>query len=73
MKWLLTVSKDMSKARLREVLEPSGVTISDSVAMIPMDDGDVVVEVEGPADLPQRVKGTPGVKEVHPSSEMTLY
>ena len=74
MKWLVTVSERTSLSRLRELLEPSGATIAEDVPMIPMDDGDVVVEVDGPPDFPVRIKGAPEVKDVlHPSSEMTLY
>jgi hypothetical protein len=73
MKWLLTVNERMSRSRLREVLASHGATVDEDVPMIPMDDGDVVVEVDGPPDLPLRIKGAPEVKDVHPSSEMTLY
>jgi hypothetical protein len=73
MKWLITIKEHTSKSRLRELLRPSGSTLVEDVPMVPMEDGDVVVEVEGPADLPQRIKAAPEVKAVHPSSEMVLY
>ncbi len=73
MKWLLTVREGTNRSRLREVLAPSGATVAEDAPMIPMDDGDVVIEVEGPADLPLKIKDAPEVKDVHPSSEMTLY
>lgn len=72
MKWLVTLKADPGKARLDEILRSAGSRLDDNTAIIPME-GDVVVEVEGPADFPGRVKQAPEVKAVHPSSDLTLY
>ena len=73
MKWLLTLKAHPGKARLDEMLSSAGSKLDENEAMIPMAEGDVVVEVEGPADFPDRVKGAPEVLAVHPSSDLTLY
>jgi len=72
MKWLLTLKSHPGTARLNEMLRSAGSRLEENAAIIPME-GDVVVEVEGPADFPSRVKEAPEVKAVHPSSDMTLY
>ena len=72
MKWLLTLKAHPGTARLDEMLRSAGSRLEEDAAIIPME-GDVVVEVEGPADFPSRVKEAPEVKAVHPSSDMTLY
>jgi hypothetical protein len=72
MKWLLTLKAHPGTARLDEMLRSAGSRLEENAAIIPME-GDVVVEVEGPADFPSRVKEAPEVKAVHPSSDMTLY
>ena len=72
MKWLLTLKAHPGTTRLDEMLRSAGSQLEENAPVIPME-GDVVVEVEGPADFPDRVKSAPEVKAVHPSSEMTLY
>ena len=72
MKWLVTLKADPGKTRLDEILRSAGSRLEQHTTIIPME-GDVVVEVEGPADFPSRVKQAPEVKAVHPSSDMTLY
>jgi hypothetical protein len=72
MKWLLTLNADPGTSRLEEMLRSAGSRLGENATIIPME-GDVVVEVEGPADFPDRVKSAPEVKAVHPSSDLTLY
>jgi hypothetical protein len=72
MKWLVTLKADPGKARLDEILRSAGSRLDENAAMIPVE-SDVVVEVEGPADFPDRVKAAPEVRAVHPSSDLTLY
>jgi|ETNmetMinimDraft_28_1059901.scaffolds.fasta_scaffold143101_2 hypothetical protein len=72
MKWLVTLGRDIDSAQLRELLRPYGTTIPADAQMIPMGN-DVVVEVEGPADLPQQLGESVEVKDIHPSSEFNLY
>ena len=71
-RWLVTVQGDPDGTVLRRVLESLGVGDLDDLDPIPSD-GDQVVEVEGPDDLPARAADVPEVRAVHPSSEMTLY
>jgi len=72
MKWLLTLPAGINDDRLKQILGSIGSTLDANASFIPMD-GDVVVEVVGPQDLPTRIGGTPEIKAIHPSSEMTLY
>jgi hypothetical protein len=72
MKWLLTLSAETDDSRIRQILCSAGSTLDANASRIPID-GDVVVEVEGPEDLPSKLRSIPEIKAVHPSSEMTLY
>jgi hypothetical protein len=72
MKWILTLESGTQTERVRQLLEQAGSSLQAHAAMIPVD-GDVAVEVEGPADLPKRIENQPEVKAVHPSSDLTLY
>jgi hypothetical protein len=72
MKWLLTLKAHPGAARLEEMLRSAGSRLDENESVIPMG-SDVVIEVEGPADFPARIKQAPEVRAVHPSSDMTLY
>lgn len=71
-RWLLTIRGAPDPGTLRRVLQALNVEQDDDLDPIPSD-GDHVVEVEGPDDLPARAEGVPEVRAVHPCSEMTLY
>jgi len=72
MDWLVTFKGDVAPGAMRAILERVGVTHLDDIDPIPCD-GDQVVEVEGPRDLPDRAAAVPEIRAVHPSSEMSLY
>lgn len=72
MKWILTLEASTQRGDLREALEKAGSTLDEDTPMIPVEH-DTTVEVEGPADLPRRLRNVPGIKAVHPSSDLTLY
>ena len=71
-RWLVTFRTGLTEARQRELLEELHCTADDPVA-IPLDDGETVVEVEGPDDLDERCRTREGLVTVYPSSEMTPY
>ena len=72
MHWLVTVAKGLDADTRDSLLKDLSAVAEEPVCPIPVDEGEVLA-VEGPADLPDRAKGVPGVLEVHPSSELTLY
>lgn len=72
MHWLVTIKGELAPRTLRTVLARCGGEKLDDLDPIPLD-GDQVVEVEGPHDLPDRAAAVPEIRAVHPSSELTLY
>lgn len=72
MHWLVTINGELDSRTLRTVLARAGGEKLDDLDPIPLD-GDQVVEVEGPSDLPDRAAAIPEIRAVHPSSELTLY
>lgn len=72
MQWLVTIKGELDPRTLRTVLERAGGEKLDQLDPIPLD-GDQVVEVEGPRDLPDRAAAVPEIRTVHPSSEVILY
>lgn len=72
MHWLVTVKADLEPEKLKDVLSRLGVEETEDLDPVPLD-GDAVVEVDGPRDLPDQAAGVPEVVAVHPSSDLTLY
>ena len=72
MHWLVTIKGELDPRTLRTVLARAGVEKLYNLDSIPLD-GDQVVEVEGPSDLPDCAAAVPEIRAVHPSSEVTLY
>jgi hypothetical protein len=72
MDWLVTFKGDLAPSAMRAILERIGATHLDDIDPLPSD-GDQVVEVQGPRDLPDRAAAVPEIRAVHPSSEMSLY
>jgi hypothetical protein len=73
MKWLLTVPAAIDLGELREALAARGVTV-DTGSRIPLDEGEHVLEAEGPPELPAMLEhaGLDAVK-ASPSSDLELY
>ena len=72
MHWLITTKANTDLEELEARLAEWGGERTDSPP-IPLANGEHVIEVSGPADLPKKVhNGVPDIK-VSPSSPMTLY
>jgi hypothetical protein len=73
MKWLLTVRADADLDALRRELARVGVTV-DLGSCIPLDDGEQVVEAEGPEELGATLERAGiDVLKVSPSSDLELF
>lgn len=72
MRWLVTFSKSVTPDERKKVLTDMACQVDGEAEPVEIDD-DVVIEVEGPSDLPERGRSVPVVKAIHPSSEYTLY
>ncbi|MEU9862532.1 hypothetical protein AB0D99_16835 [Streptomyces sp. NPDC047971] len=71
MKWLLTVPAGTDLGDLATKLSGVGCTLLDSTP-VPIGDDEMVVEAEGPEDLPTRVAGLGLPVKVNPSSPFDL-
>lgn len=73
MHWLVTVARDVDRTALADELNAldAAVRFDDAV---PVGDDEQILFVDGPADLPVRVRqaGLP-VHSVHPDSDQTAY
>lgn len=69
-KWLVTVNAGQV-AEATESLRRLGCEVS-AEAAVPVD-GDTVLPVSAPEECTTKLKEQPGVKAVHPDSEITLY
>ena len=73
MRWLLTLPAAIDLAELHRALAAHGVTI-DSGSRIPLDEGEHVVEAEGPTELPAMLERAGlGAVKASPSSDLELY
>jgi hypothetical protein len=59
--------------RMPELLRAAAAKVADGAEWIPMGEDEWTIEVDGPDDLPARLKGAEGVMDVYPSSEMSYY
>jgi hypothetical protein len=72
MRFLVTTSQEESLEELKNELAVHGGEMAAN-APVPLDEGDQVLEVEGPDDLPQKIEGLASVKKVSPDSEIDLH
>ena len=71
-KWLVTVETSRLSAVVAE-LRARGCE-AQTEAAVPMDDErEIVIPVSGPSDKERELTEVPGVKSVHPDSDVTLY
>jgi hypothetical protein len=70
MHWLVVVRKSLAHDDRLELFERLAVTAQEDDGAVDIDDG-WVIEVEGPADLPEQCRSYEEVIDVYPSSEMT--
>jgi hypothetical protein len=71
-RWLITTLHDEDLDKLRQDVEAKGGTVS-HIPPVPLDRGEQAVEVEGPDDLPDKLKSHPAVLKISPDSDLELY
>jgi hypothetical protein len=71
-RWLITTSRDEDLVKLRKDVEASGGALSDEPPT-PLDPDEQAVEVEGPDDLPEKLKSHPAVRKMSPDSDLELF
>jgi len=72
MNWLLTVKASVDLEALAEKLSAVGATLRDEYEPIPLDD-ELVLHVEGPTDLTERLPQNGSVVRLNPDSDLQLY
>lgn len=72
MRWLVTLAKDIDPLVRDQALKAIKAVVDDPNCAVPVGET-VVIEVDGPTDLPDRCRSRPEILSVHPSSEVTLY
>ena len=72
MRWLVTTSKEVDEKLLDHALAPADAEREEQLP-VPLGNDERAWEVKGPPDLDRRLAGVAQIKEVYPSSEMTLY
>jgi hypothetical protein len=73
MKWLVTTERKLDEAKLDQALGRAGAHLVEQQASVPLGQNEQVWEVEGPPNLDRKLAGVEPIKEVYPSSDMTLY
>lgn len=72
MHWLVTFAKSVTPNERDKVLKDMECHVDEAAQPIEIDD-DIVIEVSGPSNLPERGRFVAAVRAVHPSSDYTLY
>jgi hypothetical protein len=73
MRWIVTVRRDAAREEIAALIRDAGATIVEAEEVVPLDGDEVALPVEGPADLPRRLRRDHIILGVFPSSEMELY
>jgi hypothetical protein len=67
--WLITTAAGENLERLRRIVASHGATLAD-IPPTPLEEGEQVLEVEGPDDLPERLQTDPAIHKVSPNSQL---
>ena len=73
MQWLVTTKDDIDLAALDEKLAAWKSERLIDLPPVPLGDDELVFEVIGPKDLPQRASIDPSILEVYPNPDMDLF
>jgi hypothetical protein len=71
--WLVTIASGADPRTVAEALAAIGASVDRNQTPIPLDQGEQVITVQAPEDLPSRARAVPGIIRVNPSSGLTLY
>lgn len=69
-RWLVTIAAE-KLVEAAERIRRLDCDVNEDLA-VPLGE-DVILPVSGPGDVDRQVAGIPGVKAVHPDSDLTLY
>jgi hypothetical protein len=72
MRFLVTTDRNESLEKLKDEVAAHGGAMEPDDP-IPLDQGEQVVRVEGPDDLPKKLEQLPAVKKVSPDSDMDFH
>jgi hypothetical protein len=73
MKWLVVVDSKLVQSMLQKLLSQASAHAVPFSDPVPLSEGETSIEVDGPEDLPSRLKACREIKGVYPSSDYTLY
>jgi len=73
MKWLVTTKRSCDATKLDRALADVGAHLDTKTGVVPLVPDEQVWEVEGPPDLDRKLTDVDAIKEVFPSSNMSLY
>lgn len=73
MKWLITVKKTADLDKVMGIIRDHGGYQDHDNPPIPLGDRELVIRVDGPPDLDERLKYSPDIIDVYPDSEVQLY
>lgn len=73
MKWLVVVDSKLVQSMLQKLLKKASAQAVPFSDPVPLSEAETSIEVDGPEDLPNRLKSYREIKGVYPSSDYTLY
>ncbi len=73
MNWLITLRADADLEHLEERIRDLGGELDRTHPPVPLDQEQATVHCQGPVNLRELLKSTPGVIDVYPDSDMELY
>ena len=73
MRWIVVFHGRNIEAAMKELIVQASACVVENCEPVPLDPDEITLEVDGPDDLNQRLKGQALVSGVYPSSKMSLY
>ncbi len=70
---MITINKTVDLNKVLKKVQDHGGSHDSGNSPIPLGDTELVIQVEGPADLDVVLKSVPEIINVYPDSEMQLY
>ena len=73
MRWLITCRKCADLCRIERVIRDCGGELNKENAAVPLGDSELVIQVNGPVELPDQIKADEDIIDIYPDSDMELY
>lgn len=73
MRWLITVLKSTDLSKLERIIRECGGELNKENPPVPLGNSELVIQVNGPVELPDQISAADDIIDIYPGSDMELY